>query len=167
MLSLDIYNVVFTVINLIILFLILTKFLIKPVSAIMEKRDSEIKNNLEAADHANQTANQLKAEYEASLHHAYETSEEIVKKAQATAREEAERIVREANEKAGKIVEEANRSIAMSREKAMEDMRSQIASLAMTAAVKMLSDQSREDNDRMLYDSFLTKAGEANDTNSN
>ncbi len=81
MLSLDIYNVVFTVINLIILFLILRKFLIKPVSAIMEKRDSEIKNNLEAADHANQTANQLKAEYEASLHHAYETSEEIVKSA--------------------------------------------------------------------------------------
>lgn len=166
MLSLDIYNVIFTVINLMILFLILRKFLIKPVTAIMEKRDHEIKNNLEAADHANQAANQLKEEYEVSLRHAYETSEKIVKKAQDTAKEEAERIVREANEKAGKIVEEANRSIEMSREKAMEDMRSQIASLAMTAAVKMLSEQSREENDRMLYDSFLTKAGDANDTNS-
>ncbi len=55
----------------------------------------------------------------------------------------------------------------MSREKAMDEMRSQIASLAMAAAVKMLNEQSGEANDSMLYDSFLTKAGEANDTNSN
>lgn len=166
MLSLDIYNVVFTVINLIVLFLILRRFLIKPVTEVMEKRDAEIRTNMERANDANQAANRLKEEYEASLHHAYEASEEIMKNTQAAAKEESDRILGEAREKAERIVEEAKRSIAVSREKAMEDMRSQIASLAMAAAVKMLNDQNKEESDRMLYDSFLKKAGDINDRSS-
>ena len=40
----------------------------------------------------------------------------------------------------------------------------QIAGLAMEAAKKLLSDGSSDKGNHMLYDEFLAKAGDANDT---
>ena len=48
MLRIDL-NLVWTIINVIILYLLLKKFLIKPVTAIMDKREQMVKQGLESA----------------------------------------------------------------------------------------------------------------------
>ena len=48
MLRIDL-NLVWTIINVIILYLLLKKFLIKPVTAIMDKREQMVKQGLEGA----------------------------------------------------------------------------------------------------------------------
>ena len=57
-------NLVYTIINLIVLFLLLRHFLIKPVSDIMEKRRQMIADGLQSAQDAQSDAQKMKQEYE-------------------------------------------------------------------------------------------------------
>lgn len=60
-------NLVYTIINLIVLFLLLRHFLIKPVSDIMEKRRQMIADGLQSAQDAQSDAQKMKQEYEDAL----------------------------------------------------------------------------------------------------
>ena len=66
MISVDI-NLLFAIINIIVLFLLLRKFLIKPVRNIMEKRDEMIRSGLENARKSQSDAELMKQEYEEKL----------------------------------------------------------------------------------------------------
>ena len=59
MLRIDL-NLVWTIINVIILYLLLKKFLIKPVTAIMDKREQMVKQGLEGARAQESQAKELK-----------------------------------------------------------------------------------------------------------
>ena len=63
MLRIDL-NLVWTIINVIILYLLLKKFLIKPVTAIMDKREQMVKQGLEGARAQESQAKELKVKYE-------------------------------------------------------------------------------------------------------
>ena len=60
-------GLVWTIINLIVLFLLLRHFLINPVSNIMEQRRKLIADGLQNAQDTQDAANRLKAEYEEAL----------------------------------------------------------------------------------------------------
>ena len=60
-------NLVYTIINVIILYLLLRHFLIKPVTDIMEKRKQLIADGLQSAQDAQDGALKMKQEYEAAL----------------------------------------------------------------------------------------------------
>ena len=66
MLRIDL-NLVWTIINVIILYLLLKKFLIKPVTAIMDKREQMVKQGLEGARAQESQAKELKVKYEEAL----------------------------------------------------------------------------------------------------
>ena len=100
-------GLVWTIINLIVLFLLLRHFLINPVSNIMEQRRKLIADGLQNAQDTQDEANRLKAEYEEALSGAKKESAEIVDKARIDARAEYDRIVGEAGAKAGNIIENA------------------------------------------------------------
>ena len=58
MLELD-WDIVWTIVNLLILFLLLKHFLFKPITQMMESRTAEIENNLKDAEEQKQKAQQL------------------------------------------------------------------------------------------------------------
>ena len=136
-------GLVWTIINLIVLFLLLRHFLINPVSNIMEQRRKLIADGLQNAQDTQDEANRLKAEYEEALSGAKKESAEIVDKARIDARAEYDRIVGEAGAKAGNIIENAK-----------ENLQTQIAGLAMASAEKIVGD--KEQN---IYDQFLGEVG--------
>ena len=57
MLELD-WDIVWTIVNLLILFLLLKHFLFKPITQMMESRTAEIENNLKDAEEQKQKAQQ-------------------------------------------------------------------------------------------------------------
>ena len=65
------WNVVFTIINLIVLYLALRKFLIKPVTNIMEQRKQMIEGDIADARKEKDKAYDLKAQYEDKLTQAH------------------------------------------------------------------------------------------------
>ena len=165
MLSLSVSNLVITIINILVLYLLLRKFLYKPVMGIIEKRDEMIKTQLETAKKTEQDAMQLKAQYENSLNDAHDESLRIVENSKARAQEEYSRIVKEADEQALKIKADAHKNVEMDREKAMKEMQSEVAELAMTAVSRILQEGSDEASDSALYQQFVKKAGEVNGAN--
>lgn len=147
-------GLVWTIINLIVLFLLLRHFLINPVSNIMEQRRKLIADGLQNAQDTQDEANRLKAEYEETLSGAKKESAEIVDKARIDARAEYDRIVGEAGAKAGNIIENAKENVRIEREQTMKELQSQIAGLAIASAEKIVGD--KEQN---IYDQFLGEVG--------
>ena len=147
-------GLVWTIINLIVLFLLLRHFLINPVSNIMEQRRKLIADGLQNAQDTQDAANRLKAEYEEALSGAKKESAEIVDKARIDARAEYDRIVGEAVAKAGNIIENAKENVRIEREQTMKELQSQIAGLAIASAEKIVGD--KEQN---IYDQFLGEVG--------
>ena len=147
-------GLVWTIINLIVLFLLLRHFLINPVSNIMEQRRKLIADGLQNAQDTQDEANRLKAEYEEALSGAKKESAEIVDKARIDARAEYDRIVGEAGAKAGNIIENAKENVRIAREQTMKELQSQIAGLAIASAEKIVGD--KEQN---IYDQFLGEVG--------
>ena len=147
-------GLVWTIINLIVLFLLLRHFLLNPVSNIMEQRRKLIADGLHNAQDTQDEANRLKAEYEEALSGAKKESAEIVDKARIDARAEYERIVGEAGAKAGNIIENAKENVRIEREQTMKELQSQIAGLAIASAEKIVGD--KEQN---IYDQFLGEVG--------
>ena len=147
-------GLVWTIINLIVLFLLLRHFLINPVSNIMEQRRKLIADGLQNAQDTQDEANRLKAEYEEALSGAKKESAEIDDKARIDARAEYDRIVGEAGAKAGNIIENAKENVRIEREQTMKELQSQIAGLAIASAEKIVGD--KEQN---IYDQFLGEVG--------
>ena len=165
MLKIDLWNIVFTVINLLVLYWAMSKFLIGPITAIMEKRKELIDGQLERAARVEKEAMQIKADYEKDLSSAKEESRVIVEKARNDGKAEYDRIVKEADEKASEIINKANKTIELERQKTLQDMESEIAGLALAAAAKIMND--KQDDNTALYNKFLAKAGDANDAAGN
>ena len=67
MLRIDI-NLVFTIINVLLLFAIVKIFLIKPVHKILDKRRQEVEDKYAEADKVNEEALATKQKYDESIH---------------------------------------------------------------------------------------------------
>ena len=134
-------NLVWTIINLVVLYLLLRHFLIGPV---MKQAD----------------ANRLKQEYETALSGAKQESVQLIEDARKSAKAEYDRIVSEAGEKADTMIESAKENVRIEREQTMKELKSQIAGLAAASAAKIISGNADEKESRDLYDQFLKEAGE-------
>ena len=155
MLNINFWNIAFTIINIVVLYLFLKHFLMKPLMSILEERKQMVEKELDKAAAANRDADLLKKKYEVSLEKADEEAGRIVAQAKERAGEEYEKILSKADE--------AKKVIELEREKALNDLQASVTGLAMTAAAKLLSEQSSPENDRKRYQAFLASAGEKHD----
>ena len=160
------WNVIFTIVNLIVLYLGLRKSLIGPVTKVMDQRKQLIEGQMADARHVNEQANELKAQYEDALKQAHEESAQIVEKARKSAQAEYESRMDAADAEAQKIIANAHKSIDLEREKTVQELQSQIAGLAMAATAKVLGDTDQAAQNKLMYEQFLAKTGGLNDTNS-
>lgn len=155
-------NLVYTIINLVVLYLLLRHFLIGPVMNIMEQRKQMIDDGFKNAEAAQADANRLKQEYETALSGAKQESVQLIEDARKSAKAEYDRIVSEAGEKADTMIESAKENVRIEREQTMKELKSQIAGLAAASAAKIISGNADEKESRDLYDQFLKEAGEGN-----
>lgn len=153
-------NLVWTIINLVVLYLLLRHFLIGPVMNIMEQRKQMIDDGFKNAEAAQADANRLKQEYETALSGAKQESVQLIEDARKSAKAEYDRIVSEAGEKADTMIESAKENVRIEREQTMKELKSQIAGLAAASAAKIISGNADEKESRDLYDQFLKEAGE-------
>jgi len=158
MLRIDIWNVLFTVINLIVLCVLMRIFLFKPITGILEKRKELIEGDLDSAKQANDKAQELLRDHEAKLSTVKEEADELIAQSKKRARNEYDKIVKDANSQAGDILSRANDAAQQTLDKALADAGSQVAELAVEAAKKILTENSNAELDSSAYDSFLKEA---------
>ena len=140
MLNIDFFNILFIVIDLLVLYLLLKKFLFGPVIRVMDQRKALLEGQFASARETEKKAMELKKQYETSIRTAEAESAKILEKAREDGEAEYRRIVSEAGEKADQMVANAQTVIAEEKEKALKEMESDIAALAMDAAEKILEE---------------------------
>lgn len=159
MLKLDI-NLVFTILNVLILYVLVRKFLFKLVHKILEARQAEIDKQYEDVKAAQDAADELKKKYETSVKDITKEKEEILNDAREKANGDYEKVLADAKTQADKIVEDARKNADELHQKRMQQATEQIADLVVAATAKIVASHQGMEADRELYNQFLAKTGE-------
>ena len=153
--SINVWQVLISLLNLLILFLVFKKFLFAPVSRIFAARKADVDKAYADAEEARKSAEEARSSYEAHLAGAAEESGAILRDARERAERLGEEIVLEARGDAAVIRERAEADIALEKKKARTEMRDEIAALSVELAGKILEREISEESQRELIDGFL------------
>ena len=159
-LNINFFTALFTLVNTVILFLVLKKFLFVPVMNMITDRQKEIDAMYDEAGSAKAQALALEAEYQHKLSVAAQTSEKMVKDAVARGQARQEEILRQANAEAAAIMDKAAADIALEKKKAINDAKDEISGIAMAIAEKVVGRELQEKDQTDLVDAFIQQLGE-------
>lgn len=158
MLSLD-WNLLWVVVNLLVLFLLLKKFLFAPVLKIMDERTAKIQSDLDGAEASKQEAEKMKSDYEKEIANAHNEALQITTKAKERAGKEGDIIIDNARAESAKILKDAEKSAVLEKAKALDEAKGQIADLAILAAARIISKNVGDDTDKEAVNQFLVEVG--------
>lgn len=158
--SVNIWNIVISLCNLLIIFLVVKKFLFKPVQKMLDARREKIDGDYAEAHKAMTEANAARAEYEQKLENAHGIADGIIKDATGNANRRADEIVAEAKQKANVIIKHAEADAQLELKKAEGAIRHEIADVSLTLSEKLLEREINQDDHKQLIDSFIENLGE-------
>jgi len=157
LLSLDPAVIFLQIIAFIILFLLLRRFLFGPLMAVMEEREQEINEGLEAGDRARAELAQIDQERERVLVSAREEGRQLVRAAVKEGEEARDQIVGEAREEAQDLRRRGRASVDLERQEAMLQLRRDVVDLAFLAAQRAVLAPLDEESHRRAIDEFITQ----------
>ncbi|MDY2735448.1 F0F1 ATP synthase subunit B [Intestinibacter sp.] len=155
------WELLFQIINTVILFLVLKKILFKPVLNIIEKRENMIQEDLAAGAKAKNEGIALKKEYEEKVSIAKEEGREIIRQATARAEEKSNQIISDAQAEVVSLKAKASKDIAQEKEQAIAEIRNDISDIAILAASKVLEEDIDKSKHEDLIEKFIKEVGEA------
>ena len=158
--SLNIWQILISLANLTILYVVIKKILYKPVKALIEGRKEAIAKSYADAEKAQNEANASRDEYAAKLATAHATADEIIHDATVVANRRGEKIVADAHQKAEEIVKQGELEASMEKKKAMESIRRDITDVSAAMTEKLLKREMNEADHRGMIDEFLKGVGE-------
>ena len=162
--SVNIWSILISLANLTILFLILKRFLFKPVQNMLNTRRNEIDSQYDAATNAKQNAEQMQSELTERLAGAKQEAESIVKEAADIAKARGDKIVEDAKATADGILRQAEADAELERKRVGENIKEQIVDVSTALAEKMLEREVNADDHNALIDDFINKIGENDDS---
>ncbi len=158
--SFDTWTALFILLNTVTMFLVLKKFLFKPVMKMIEDRQKEIDDLYGDAEKAKADAEAMQAEYSQKLSDAAQTGERIVREAMARGQSREEEILRQANQQADAIRQKAAEDISREKRKAVNDAKDEICVIALDIAGKVVGRELNGNDQAQLVDSFIDQLGE-------
>ena len=158
--SVNFWQILISLCNLLIIFLIMKKFLFGPVQAMMKTRREQVDKIYSDADESRNSANQMKQEYEEKLAGARQEADSLIKTATQNAQRRGDQIVSEANSQAARAKQKAEEEISQQKKQMLQDVRSEISELAVGIASKVVEREiSQKDYDGFV-DEFIQNVGE-------
>ena len=154
------WTMIFTWVNLILLVFIMKKLLLKPVTNILKQREEEVNSIYEKAEESQKNAEALEKEYKESLAGAKEEAARIVKEATHEATVKGEQIVADAKQEAAAARSTAEREIEREKQAAVNEIKDDIASIAVSVAEKVIEkDLNAKDHEKLVED-FINNRGD-------
>ena len=159
--SIDLFTILGTIINTLILFLVLKHFLFDKVNAVLDSRKDEVVKTYKDADTALTNAKQLESEYTEKLSAAKEESAEIVKNATKKAQQRSEEIISEARDEARGLLDKAESDIEKEKKRAVNQIKDEISDIALSIASSVVSKELDAKTHEQLIESFINEIGDA------
>jgi F-type H+-transporting ATPase subunit b len=131
-------NLVFTVINVIVLYLLLRKFLFKPFSKMLANRKKMIQDDFDTAAAAKTSAEDMKAQYEKQIQQIQIERDQILTEAKKQADQVYQKRMADAEADAKALAEKTRRQLEEERRQTERELQDAVADLAMKATKKAL-----------------------------
>lgn len=158
--SVNIWSILVSLANLLIMFLILKRFLFKPVQKMMVARKQQVDQIYQDAKENRDSAINMKQEYEARLATAREEADGLVRNAVQTAQRKGDAIVAEANSQASHLKQKAEQEIAQEKKQMLQDVRGEISDIAVSIASKVVEREVKKQDYDGFVDEFIKNVGE-------
>lgn len=161
--SVNIWQILISLLNLLILFLVLKKFLFQPVKNVLAQRQKIIDDHFENAQKAESDAKSAKKTYEEKLAAAQSEASEIIKTANKKAERRSDKIVSNAKAKADDIIRQAENDAKLEKQKAEAEIKHEITEVSTMLTEKLLERELQSADHREFINTFIEKIGEDND----
>jgi F-type H+-transporting ATPase subunit b len=148
---------IWTLITFVILLVVLKKFAFGPIQNLIDQRREAIAESIGAAEETRREAERLLAEYRESIANAKHEAEEIIDRAHKVGETTKADIVNEARDQAHKEVEDARGQIQRETRKAIQELKDEVADLAILAAGKVTSKTINKEDHLRLVDEALSE----------
>ena len=158
--SVNLWQILVSLANLLILFLLIKKFLYKPVKKMLETRQASIDNDYAEANDAKLSAEENKKLYEEKLSAAKTEADSVINSAVTTAKQRENEILAEAHEKAENILKKAESDAELERKKAEKEIKGQIVDISTLVAGKIIEKELDSEKNSELVDSFINGIGD-------
>ena len=155
------WNIIWTFVDLIVLYVLLKKFLFARVQKVLDQRQEMIQGQMDHAKEqealANQNLQQVRETVENATKEAREKAQRIL---EAASRKEKEQL-QASEEEAKRILISSRKQAEQERKKLLADTQDEMVTIAMLAARKAVGNNINEEKEKALFEDLLKKAGEA------
>ncbi|MEG1003598.1 F0F1 ATP synthase subunit B [Clostridium sp.] len=157
--NIDIPQMIVTLVNLLILFWVVKHFAFDKVNNILKDRKNLIEDTINKADEDLEKARVLKLQNQREIKSAREEGKTIVSQYKVKADGIYKEIVEDARKEASIIVEKSKVEIDRERNKAEDDIKTQVVDLAMIISEKALGESIDMKKHKELIDEYISKVG--------
>lgn len=146
---------IWTIIIFLVLLFLLMKFAWKPLLAMLEKREDNIRQALLNAEKARDELTNVKDDTEKLLNEARNESQAIVAAGKKNAERMKDEIIEKAQSKSDALLADVKKQINLEKERAIADVKMEVVNLSMEIAQKLIKKNlTKEDNLRLINDSL-------------
>ena len=146
-------------VTVLVLYLILKRFFFEKVHNFMLEREHNVKDAFDQAERVNLMADDKLSQYNKQIANIENEGREIVKNAKMKAEVQAKGIIDDANRKASEMILQAQREIELEKIRAVNDMKQQIAGLAIFAAEKIIEKHLEVSGQEEIIQRVIEQAG--------
>ena len=125
------WTIIFQILNLLLLMVLFKKYLFKPVTEILEKRQAEIEGHYQEAQQAETDAKAMKADYESKMAGARQEADRVIKTATESANAMSASIVEDARTQADQLKRRAQTEIDLERRRAFDEVKGELSGIAL------------------------------------
>lgn len=158
--SVNLWQILISLANLLIITFVLKRFLFKRVQAVLTARQEQVNKIYGEAEENRSAAVSMKQEYEARLASAREEADGLVRTAVVTAQRKGDQILAEASGQASRLKQKAEEEIAMERRQMLTGVRKEISDLAVGIASKVVEREIQPKDHEAFVDEFIRNVGD-------
>jgi F-type H+-transporting ATPase subunit b len=151
--------------NFVLLYVVLQLFAFGPISRMLADRRSRIEQGLKDAEQARRDRESGEQERLTAIQEARREANEILSRAQKVASETREQDLAATREELGKMRERAASDFEAEKERAIAELRSEVADLALSAASRVVGESMTGERQHKLVTDFLAEPANTGGSN--
>ena len=161
--SVNLWQILISLVNLFLLFLIVKWLLFKPVKDVLAKRQQELDEQYASAARAEQAAQANQLLWEEKMQTADAEADAILQKAAEQAKFRGETLISDAQSRADSIIRLAQDEVELERRKAVDEVKREIVEVSGALSEKILEREINAEDHRKLIESFIETVGDGNE----
>jgi F-type H+-transporting ATPase subunit b len=143
-----------------VLFVILWRTALPRANQTLEERTRGIEGKLEEAERERQEAERLLRQYQERLSRAEEEGQRIIEEARSNAERLRADLLRKAEQEADRVINQGREAIRAERDRAVRQLRTEVGSLAIELATRVIGDSLDRDRQLRLIDQYIDQLGD-------